>query len=435
MKEKLVAYIKKNHLFGSAEKLILTISAGADSVALAHLFKELNYDFILAHCNFNLRGNESDEDEVFVKNLAEKFGVKCFLKQFETKDFADKNKLSIQMAARDLRYKWFEELRVKLNYDFIVTAHHRDDDIETFFINILRGTGIKGMLGIQPKKEKIIRPLLPFSKQEIYDFLQTNKLDFREDSSNNDVKYLRNKIRLQLLPLLQEMNPSIAETISKEMEYLSGVSAIYFAEIKRQKNKILNKKMDALSISIEELNKLKSPQTYLYEFLKPFGFSNVEDIFLVIARQSGKQFYSTTHRIIVDRNELIIQPIFEEKMEEYFIEEKKTEIVLPIHLSLNISENLAIQKDKNIAMLDYDKLQFPLKLRKWNKGDFFYPLGMKCKKKLSDFFVDNKISIPEKEQVWVLCSGQEIVWIVGRRIDERFKISENSKKTYIAQLL
>ena len=434
MKEKLDKYIKQHHLFKREDKLILAISGGADSVALACLLKALNCNFIMAHCNFGLRKEESDSDEVFVKKLAKKLNVECVTSNFDTQNFATQNKLSIQMAARELRYKWFEALRLKLDCNFIVTAHHQDDDIETFFINLLRGTGIKGMLGIHPKKRNIIRPLLFARKDEIYDFLKENKIEYREDSSNKDDKYLRNKIRLHLIPLLEEINPSIKETITKDMDYLSGISEIYNTQINKQKGRLLKQEGSYFTISIVELEKLNPMPTYLYELLKPFGFFSVNDISIALQKQSGKQFFSSTYRLIIDRKKIIIQPISENEKIEIQIDKNDKECFSPIQLGFSLSENLDIQNNVNIAMLDLSKLHFPLVLRKWEKGDFFFPLGMNGKKKLSDFFIDNKISIPEKEQIWVLCSDNEIAWIVGLRLDYRFKITEKTKKAYIVQL-
>lgn len=309
MKEKLDKYIKQHHLFKREDKLILAISGGADSVALACLLKALNCNFIMAHCNFGLRKEESDSDEVFVKKLAKKLNVECVTSNFDTQNFAIQNKLSIQMAARELRYKWFEALRLKLDCNFIVTAHNQDDDIETFFINLLRGTGIKGMLGIHPKKRNIIRPLLFARKDEIYDFLKENKIEYREDSSNKDDKYLRNKIRLHLIPLLEDINPSIKETITKDMDYLSGISEIYNTQINKQKGRLLKQEGSYFTISIVELEKLNPMPTYLYELLNPFGFFGVNDISIALQKQSGKQFFSATHRLIIDRKKIIIQPL------------------------------------------------------------------------------------------------------------------------------
>ena len=255
-------------------------------------------------------------------------------------------------------------------------------------------------------------------------------------SKRNEIKQriLRNKIRLQLIPLLEQMNPSFKETLTKEMDYLSGISEVYFTQIGRKKEQLLKQEMDYFTISIAELKKLNPLQTYLYELMKPFGFLNVQDICNAFEAQPGKQFFSATHRITIDRKQLIIQAIQEVEKVELQIDENEKECFSPIHLGLTITENFNIQNDLTIAMLDYDKLEFPLILRKWEKGDFFFPLGMKGTKKLSDFFIDNKISIPEKEQIWVLCSTDEIIWVVGMRISERFKISEKTKKAYIVQL-
>lgn len=435
MKERLVNYIRKNRLFDKKDKLLLAISAGADSVALSYLLKELNYNISLAHCNFNLRNDHSDADKIFVQALAKKWGINCFTKKFKTKKFAKQRKISIQMAARDLRYNWLEQIRKEKKFDFVLTAHHRDDDLETFFINLIRGTSIKGLLGVALKTEKVVRPLLFVKKQELYDYLEQNKIQFREDSSNKEEKYLRNKIRLKLIPLLEEMNPSISETIMNEKHYLSGVSAVYFSEISKKRNRIVKQEKDFFTISIEELKKLDVIDLYLYEFLKPFGFAKTADILRAISGQSGKQFYSATHRLTIDRKQIIIQKNPEKEKVAININESDTYIEFPVQLKLETSNNLTIKKDKNIAMFDYDKLQFPLLLRRWGKGDFFTPIGMKGKKKLSDFFIDNKIPIPEKENIWVLCTSDEIIWILGHRIADKFKVVETTKNAYIAKLL
>ena len=434
MKEKLDKYIKKNQLFNKQDKLLIAISSGLDSVALSYLLNKLKYKIYLAHCNFGLRDKQSDEDELFVKRLAIDWGVKCFVKKFNTKEFAQQNKISIQMAARNLRYNWFEKIRKENNFDFILTAHHRDDDIETFFINLIRGTSIKGMLGIPSKRERIIRPFLFAKKKEIYDFSQQNKIKFREDSSNKDEKYLRNKIRLKLIPLLKDMNPSISKIIKQEKEYLTSISQIYYSEVENKRTEIVKKEKDFFIISIEALKKLDAVKIYMYEFLKPFGFSNVYDIVQAISGQSGKQFFSASHRLTVDRKQLIIQKNTKNEKIELEIKESKKQLQFPLQLKFKTSSNPNIEKDKNIAVLDYHKLHFPLILRKWQEGDSFIPIGMKGEKKLSDFFIDNKIPIPDKEKIWVLCSSSEIVWVVGYRISENFKILETTKKAYIAQL-
>ncbi|MBC8265382.1 MAG: tRNA lysidine(34) synthetase TilS [Flavobacteriales bacterium] len=440
MKEKLDKYIKQHSLFKKEDKLLLAISGGADSVALAYLLEALKYNFCLGHCNFGLRGKESDNDEVFVKNLAKKLNVECVTKNFDTQNISTKNKVSIQMAARDLRYQWFEELRLKLDCNFIVTAHHRDDDIETFFINLLRGTGIKGMLGIHPKKGNVIRPLLFARKNEIYDFLKENKIEYREDSSNKEEKYIRNKIRLQLIPLLEDINPSIKETITKEMGYLNDVFRIYEDQIEGKRKLFMagDNGDDLHTIRISSLRGLKDMnevKIYLYEFLKPFGFSDVNAIIKGFSSQSGKKFFSKTHQLLIDRELVFITKINQEISLECEIEDTAEEMIYPVKMGFSKSDDKTIINDSDIAQFDFDKLKFPLILRKWKNGDKFMPLGMKQFKKLSDFFIDEKFTLIEKQQQWLLCSGGDIMWVIGSRIDERFKISENTKKVYIVQLL
>ena len=435
MKNKLEKYIIKNKLFDKNNKLLVAVSGGADSIVLAYLLNQLGYNFIIAHCNFKLRGNESDNDELFVKEFAKNIGVKYYTKSFNPQEFAINNKISLQMAARDLRYAWFEKIRKERRCNFIVTGHHQDDSIETFFINLLRGTGIKGMLGINNINGRIIRPLLFASKLEILEFSNKTKIEFREDTSNKDVKYIRNKIRHELIPFLNEINPSFQTTIEKEKDYLSLVSELYFREIEVKRKRILKKRGEFFLISKSDLKELNPLKAYLYEFLKPFGFSNIDNIISAIPKQSGKKFYSYSHRIIIDRSDLIIQKITNNEQKNYIIQRNDKKLFMPLCLSFKVTDKIEIKKDKEIAMLDFDKLNFPLVLRKWNKGDHFVPLGIKGKKKISDFFIDKKISIPNKENIWLLCSGKEIVWVINYRISDNFKITETSKKMYIVQLL
>ena len=428
-------YINKQKLFLKEDKLTLAISGGADSVCLMHVLLDLGIQFDLAHCNFKLRAKESEADEVFVKELAKNHSLKLHCKSFPTKEYANQNKISIQMAARDLRYSWFNELLKSENAKYIAVAHHQDDAIETFFINLIRGTGISGLLGIPEKKSNIVRPFLNMSRSDIEEYLEAKKQTFREDSSNTSVKYLRNKIRIQLIPLLEEMNPKIKETIKKEIAILKETTTVFFHQIESVRKEIVYRNKGVVSINIDKLKKLTPLKIYLFELLQPFGFTQIEAIILALNTQSGKQFFSTTHELLIDREEMFISKIKPEKDSVLKINQTDKQIKDPVQLKFSFSKDMNISESNNIAQLDFEKLTFPLTLRKWQKGDKFKPLGMPTFKKLSDFFIDNKFSILQKKKQWLLCSADEIVWVVGCRIDNRFRVQPTTKKLYIAELL
>ena len=433
MKNKVQQFISEKSLFIREEKLILGISGGADSVCLMHVFLELGYSFELAHCNFNLREEESDADEYFVKDLAKEHQLKVHIKQFDTMVYAAENKISTQMAARDLRYAWFEKLRIKSNAKYLAIAHHANDDVETFFINLVRGSGLKGFLGIKEKNNAIVRPLLSVSRLEIEKYLKDRGLVFREDSSNASVKYLRNKIRHELIPLLAQMNPSIQQTVKDEMRILDGVAQIYASKVEEVRKDLTQEKNGIVQLEISALLALNPLHSYLYELLSVYGFSNVEPISKALQGQSGKQFFSSTHQLVVDRENIFISLLNKEN-EVFEITEKTISLVYPLVINFKVIADKTIIYDNNIAQLDVEKLKFPLTLRKWKQGDKFMPLGMKKFKKLSDFFIDSKFSIIDKQEQWLLCSGVDIVWVLGCRIDERYKLESNTKKVYIAQL-
>ena len=433
MKNKVQHFITEKSLFKRDDKLILGISGGADSVCLMHILLALGCSFELAHCNFNLRGEESDADEDFVKELAKKYQLKIHVKQFDTLAYAAENKISTQMAARDLRYAWFDKLLIKSSAKYLAIAHHANDDVETFFINLVRGSGLKGFLGIKEKNNAIVRPLLEVSRLEIEHFLQVRGLFFRDDSSNISVKYLRNKIRHELMPLLAEMNPSIQQTVKDEMRILEGVAQIYVAKVEEVRKDLFQEKNGIVQFETAALLALNPLYNYLYELLVPYGFYSVEAISKALDGQSGKQFFSATHQLVVDRENIFISPL-NKKNEVFEITEKTKILVYPLDLKFRLTEDKTIIYDNDIAQLDVEKLKFPLTLRKWKQGDKFMPLGMKKFKKLSDFFIDNKFSIIDKQEQWLLCSDIDIVWLVGCRIDERYKLETNTKKVYIAQL-
>ena len=433
MKNKVQHFIDEKLLFTREDKLILGISGGADSVCLMHILLALNYSFELAHCNFNLRAEESDADEVFVKELAKKYQLEIHIKQFDTLEYASKNKISTQMAARDLRYAWFDDLLNKTNSKYIAIAHHENDDVETFFINLVRGSGLTGLLGIKEKNNAVVRPLLSVSRLDIEQYLNEKGLLFREDSSNASLKYLRNKIRHELMPLLTEMNPSIQDTIKGEIKILEGVSQIYTTKTEEIRKELMQEKNGIVKFKISDLLALNPLQNYLYELLNPYGFVTIDAIAKTLQGQSGKQFFSATHQLVVDREYILISPVKIEN-EVFVIAEKTVDLLIPLSLKFKITADKNIVLDSAIAKLDFEKLKFPLTLRKWQEGDKFMPLGMRKFKKLSDFFIDNKFSILDKQEQWLLCSGDDIVWVVGCRIDERYKLETDTKKVYIAQL-
>ena len=433
MKDKFLHNIKDLDLFSKGDKLILAISGGADSVALACLLKDTGFNFVLAHCNFKLRGIESDKDEVFVKNLAEKMELECYVKSFNTESFSKKNKISLQMAARELRYCWFEELRKEIDAKYVLIAQHKDDDLETFFINLIRGSGIKGLLGIKSKRDKIVRPLLIFSRKQIEDYLSSKKQKFRNDSSNSDVKYLRNNIRHHLIPLIKDMNPSFENTLSKEVDFLNEIYNVFTTNFENIKEELVEMTEKGCEIDKSKLLSIQNNKIFLREIISPFGFSQSDKILESSKSISGKLFYSKTHKLLIDRKKIIITKIKKEK--NLFIElEEFDNLNYPISLRFRNSYQKQFITDKNVVFLDKEKLTFPLSLRKWKNGDFFYPIGMNGKKKLSDFFIDNKFSQFDKEECYLLCSGEDIVWIIGHRMDDRFKITDDTKKVYIAEL-
>jgi len=427
--------IYKNNLFTKKSKILLAVSGGADSIFLLFVLKDLGYDIQIAHCNFNLRDVESDQDEQFVKDIADKYSIRCYVRSFDTLKFAEENKISIQMAARQLRYDWFEELLVENNFSCIATGHHQDDSIETFLINLIRGSGISGLCGIQMINNKIVRPLLSLKRNQIEYFLTKQNIKYRNDSSNSDIKYLRNNIRHQLIPLLKEINPKIQETISNEIDMLNGINNIFKEKVNDIRKSIMIKREELFTINISDLLNISNLEVILYELLRPFGSFQVKQIINSLRLQSGKQFFSDTHYILIDRECLIISQKKETNNKEIKIFRTDHEISKPLYMKLSETFDLSIVNDPLFAKFDLNKLTFPLLLRKWKNGDKFIPLGMNNFKKVSDFFVDEKYTLNEKKEQWILCSKENIIWIVGKRIDDRYKIASNTKKTYIAQLL
>lgn len=421
IKQQVSQFIERKQLFTLSDKIIVTLSGGSDSVALLHILLSLGYTCIAAHCNFQLRGEESERDEEFVRKLCTTLHVELHTTRFTTTQYATENHLSIEMAARDLRYQWFEHLKSELGANIIAVAHHKDDSIETMLINLIRGTGINGLLGIRPKNGDIARPLLCISRTDILTYLKEIRQDFVTDSTNLQDEFTRNKIRLNLLPLMQTINPSVKENLIETSNHLNECATIYNKGIEDGKERVMHHH----NILIEELLKEPSPEALLFEILYPLGFNSVQtkEILLSLRRQSGRQFISKDWRVIKDRDLLLI--------EKNKIEEKDE---MPFHLikkECERTDKFVIPRDKDTACLDADKIKAPITLRKWQKGDVFIPFGMKGKRKVSDYLTDRKFSIIDKEQQWILCSAGQIAWVIGERIDNRFCIDKETKHIII----
>lgn len=429
MKEQIQQYIIQHQLLSGEKPVVVGISGGADSVALLHILVSLGYKCIAAHCNFNLRGDESFRDEQFTIDFTQRLQVPLCKISFETNKYAQENRLSVEMAARELRYRWFEELLNTYDADAVAVAHHRDDSVETLLINLTRGSGLTGLTGIKPKNGNVVRPLLCVSREDIYAYIENNGLEYVTDSSNSSDIYTRNFIRLKVIPLLEEINPSVKASLARTANHLYDASLIYNHSIEEARKVIIQNNR----LSISALLSFPAPATILYEMLKPYGFSRTvcESIFTVLDKDSGKIFYSSTHRLLKDRSDLLIDVLSGEDNRAYLINLEDDNVDLPVELKpeiVVIKEDYQIEKDKKFAYFDFDKLSFPLVLRHWQEGDWFVPFGMKGKKKISDYFSDKKFSLFDKEKTWLLCSGQDVIWIVGERTDNRYRIEKTTKR-------
>ncbi|HEY8689742.1 MAG TPA: tRNA lysidine(34) synthetase TilS [Chitinophagaceae bacterium] len=437
--QKFTDFIKKENLFQAKDRLLLAVSGGVDSVVLCELCKQAGFDFVIAHCNFQLREDESGRDEQFVRELAKKYSSEIFVKKFETEKYAEQNKLSIQVAARELRYEWFNSL-IGDEIKYILTAHHANDNIETLLMNFFKGTGINGLQGILPKQANVIRPLLFAKKEEFLEFAKENGLSYVEDSSNASDKYTRNYFRNQLIPSIQKVFPQVEENLINNIQRFTEIQTLYQQSIDLHKKKLLEKKGEEIHIPVFKLLKSQPLATIVYEIVKDFGFTSnqTDEVIKLLKSDSGKYVQSPRHRVLKNRNWLIVTPVNTEISENILIEEKDKEIKF-LSGKLEIKKALVavykLSANENIAQLDADEITFPLLLRKWKQGDYFYPLGMNKKKKLSRFFIDQKMSMTEKENTWVIEMNKKIVWVVGKRIDNRFKITGKTKNILLISLL
>ncbi|HAQ21029.1 MAG TPA: tRNA lysidine(34) synthetase TilS [Prolixibacteraceae bacterium] len=433
MVEQFLKYIHEENLFHSSERILLAVSGGADSMLMLHLFGNAGFQVAVAHCNFGLRGMESDGDEQFVADYCEMHNLAFYVKHFKTQDYALEKGISIEMAARDLRYSWFDGLLVKHGLGLLATAHHQDDVIETFLINLSRGSGIKGLSGIQPKSGRIIRPMLFTNRTEILDYCRRLKINFRTDSSNMDTVYKRNLIRQDILPLLEQVNPAFRKNALKTIGTLHETGVLFQQRMSEVRAFVYSEDDQGAMIHIEKLQTLSPLRTILFELIREFGFQieQIDDILDSMNRESGRKFFSGDYRLVKDREYLLISSFHQKSGKFYYIDEDCTKIQNPVHLSFEKIERTAdfrFSTHLNAVDLDLDRLIFPLILRHWQEGEYFQPLGMKGLKKLSDFFIDEKYSIPDKENAWILASGNQLVWIVGKRLDDRFKITSKTKR-------
>ncbi len=433
--ERVKQYIQEQRLPDTGI-LIVGLSGGADSVVLLHVLSRLGYSCIAAHCNFHLRAEESMRDEMFAGRFSASLGVPFRKIDVDTEQYARDHKLSIEMAAREIRYRWFEELRTREKAEAVAVAHHQDDSVETVLLNLIRGTGWKGLTGIQPRNRNVIRPLLCLSRKEIINYVRENRLEYVTDSSNLQDEFVRNKIRNQLLPLMATINPSVTEAIARTADNLRESSLILTQAMEEYRSVLFTNG----KISIAKLRETPSSEAVLFELLKEYEFN--PDVVRNVARSldgsPGKVFYSPGFRLVIDRDSILITSRLKTEAGEYRIEKNDRIVDDPIRLQVSYSfyyDGFPVDKNPCCASLDADKLHFPLVLRRWESGDRFKPFGMNGFKKLSDYFSDHKFSLIDKENVWILCSGDDICWVVGHRTDNRFRIDENTKEVCVIKLL
>jgi len=475
--KRFIDYIQVEHLFAAKDTLLLAVSGGVDSVVLCELCHQAGYDFVLAHCNFQLRGAESERDEQFVRGLGNKYGKEVLVKRFDTAGYAARQKVSIQVAARELRYGWFEEIvsgkwqgaSGELNTGntaqgpaphhsplatyhlpfVILTAHHLDDNIETVLMKFFKGTGVAGLRGILPRQGKIVRPLLFAKKEALVQFAEANNLTWVEDSSNSQDKYARNYVRHQVVPLLQNIYPEVVDNLADNIARFREVEVLYHQSVEGHKKKLLEYKGNEIHIPVLKLKKSAPLATLVYEIAKPYGFSAAQtaDIVHLLDSESGRYVASGSHRIIRNRNWLIIAPAATEEAHHVLIEEGDRAITfaggsLQIkHLPAKEQQaapsseesHWQLPTDATVACIDTRQLHYPLILRRWKAGDYFYPLGMQKKKKVARFLIDQKVSKTAKEKVWVVESNKRIVWVVGMRIDDRFKVTTSTHTVLIME--
>lgn len=442
MENQFLDLINRQQLFKKSDKILVAVSGGVDSVVLLHLLNKTGYKLAIAHCNFQLRGAESDADEMFVSALANKYGCKIFIERFDTNKHAKGNGLSIQMAARELRYSFFEEVRSKNKFNHIVTAHHATDNVETILINILRGAGVKSLKGIPARNKNIVRPLLNFTKDEIKNYCDFEKLKWREDSSNTSDDYVRNKLRNKVLPVLKEINSSLEQAFLKHSEILAGVSEVYFKYVNDISGFIFKKSKYGTVVNSERLKQMKLHETIWFELFKQFDFSadTVRKLYATKLKP-GKFFLSNAYCLHVNRKDWLITDMKSRPAVDITIKQAGkfsfgnfSLIIKKMSTDKITLQKIKSNKNRNISFFTADDLKFPITIRTFKNGDFFYPIGMKGKKLLSDYFTDKKFSSLQKEKQLLLLCGKQIAWVMGERISEKFKVTTQSTSIYKFEL-
>lgn len=429
-------YVADNELFTHDDKILLTVSGGVDSMVLMSLTAAAGYKFGVAHCNFQLRGKESDEDELLVEHEAKRLGVEFFNKRFDTTAEMERTGESMEMAARRLRYAWFKELCDEHGYTVIAIAHHINDSIETFFINMLRGTGLRGLTGINNHVGRIVRPLMFTNRKEIHDYAIAHRIPFREDSSNRSTKYLRNKVRIGLIPMLREITPQFTTIMRRNVSRLSQAQDFITASMSIIKRDIIEQSGDIRTIRVQRINGSLPRNFVIYEILsEEYGFKGdvVDALCHALDNNStGRRFYAREWVAVVDRGDIVASPITEEDDCEVMVERRTLRsyvggsVLYYQYCDIDFIDTL--DQGENVALIDADKLSYPLRLRRWREGDWFQPLGMSGRKKISDYLIDKKVSMAQKSRQFVLLSGDDIVWVVGRRLDDRFAVTKRTER-------
>ena len=434
--ERFQAYVRENELFTREDKILLTVSGGVDSMVLMTLCFNCGYNVAVAHCNFQLRGEESDEDETMVLETARKYGIVCYNKRFDTTGEMERTGESMEMAARRLRYTWFHELCGKYGYTVIAIAHHIDDSIETFFINLLRGTGLRGLTGINNQVGRIVRPLMFATRHEITEFALQKHIPFREDSSNRSTKYLRNKIRLGLIPRIREINPRFTFIMRRNIDRLTDAQRFIDAAIDNIFREAVTESSGVFTLHVDRIGERSTREFAIYEILNSrYGFrgDTVDALCRALAEDgTGKRFYSRSHTAVVDRGTIVVAPIADGDPCEVTVERGQQRAYCgnsALYFEVCDVDSLPTYAvPENVALIDADKVEYPFTLRRWHEGDAFTPFGMEGRKKVSDYLIDRKVPLPEKQRQFVLLSAGRIVWLVGRRIDDAFRITDSTER-------